>query len=387
MIITRDAHRRALGRLLRRVPVVALLGARQVGKTTLARQLAAAYAGPTTLFDLERAEDLARLAEPALALGPLRGLVVIDEIQRRPDLFTTLRVLVDEPQPRRRYLVLGSAAPALLQQSAESLAGRIAYHELDGFSLDEVGADRWARRWRRGGFPRSFLAASDRDSLRWRQELIRTYVERDLPALGLRLPAPTLRRFWMMLAHYHGQTWNSSALARSFGVAHTTVQRYLDILTETFMVRQLQSWHQNVGKRQVKAPTIYIRDSGLLHALLGLGTSRDIESHPTLGASWEGFALEAVVAHIRARPEECFCWATHGGAALDLLVVRGGRRVGFEFKRTAAPAITKSMRIAMDDLHVSQLFVVHAGQQSFALDKRITAVAMERILEDLEPLH
>ena len=269
-MIERAGHQRRIEALLRQFPVVAILGARQVGKTTLARKLVAERQARATSFDLESAEDLALLQDPLLALRPLRGLVVVDEVQRRPDLFGTLRVLVDEPRVRRRFLVLGSASPELLRQTPESLAGRIAYHELDGFSLEEVGSSRWERLWRRGGFPRSFLARSDGESQRWRRELVRTYLERDVPALGLRLPAPTLRRFWMMVAHYHGQIWNASELARAFGIAHTTVQRYLDVLTETFMVRQLPSWHENVGKRQVKAPKVFVRDSGMLHVLLGL---------------------------------------------------------------------------------------------------------------------
>jgi hypothetical protein len=229
--------------------VVAILGPRQVGKTTLARKLVAGRKGGATMFDLERAEDLELLSDAMLALEPARGLVVIDEIQRRPELFPSLRVLVDQPRVRRRFLILGSAAPNLLRQSSESLAGRIAYHELDGLSLAEVGTAATTRLWQRGGFPRSFLAPSDGSSLRWRRELIRTYLERDIPALGLRLPAPTLRRFWMMLAHYHGQLWSASELGRAFGVAHTTVQRYLDVLSSTFMVRQLSPWHENIAKR------------------------------------------------------------------------------------------------------------------------------------------
>jgi hypothetical protein len=320
------------------------------------------------------------------ALGRLRGLVVIDEVQRRPEIFPSLRVLVDEPRARRRFLVLGSASPDLLQQSSESLAGRIAYHELDGFSLEEIGVKAATRLWHRGGFPRSFLAPSDAASLRWRRELIRTYLERDIPALGLRLPAPTLRRFWMMLAHYHGQLWSAAELGRAFGVAHTTVQRYLDILSATFMVRQLSPWHENLAKRQIKTPKLYIRDSGLLHALLGLRTSKEIEVHPKAGASWEGFALEAVVARLGARPEECFFWGTHSGAGLDLLVVRGGRRLGFEFKRTTAPAVTRSMRAALADLGLERLYVVHAGARSLPLAPKITALALAALPAELKPL-
>jgi predicted AAA+ superfamily ATPase len=364
---------------------VAILGPRQIGKTTLARQFVNRRGGQVTLFDLESHEDLALLADPLLALRPLKGLVVVDEIHRRPELFASLRVLVDEPHARRRFLVLGSASPELLRQTSETLAGRIAYHELGGFALDEVGPEEWPRLWRRGGFPRSYLARSEVESLRWRRELIQTYLERDIPSFGLRFPAPTLRRFWMMLAHYHGQVWNASELARSFGVGHTAVQRYLDVLTETFMVRQLQSWYENIGKRQVRAPKIYIRDSGLLHALLGLGAARAIESHPKVGASWEGFTLDVVVSRIAARPEECFFWATHAGGELDLLAVRGNRRLGFEFKRTTAPTVTRSMRAALQDLRLDQLVVVHAGERSYDLDRKIRAISLHRILQDLPP--
>ena len=385
-VIQRTGHLRRLRSLLRQFPVVGILGARQVGKTTLAGQLAETHRGPVTYFDLESVEDLARLADPMLALRPLTGLIVLDEVQRRPDLFTQLRVLVDQPRMRRKFLVLGSASPDLLRQTSETLAGRIAYQELAGFSLEEVGLRQWSKLWHRGGFPRSFLARSESDSLRWREAMIRTFLERDIPALGLRLPAATLRRFWMMLAHYHGQVWNASEFARSFGVAHTTVQRYLDLLSATFMVRQLPAWHENVGKRQVKAPKVYLRDSGLLHALLGLEGGGAMESHPKVGASWEGFALDAVRTQLGALPEECYFWAAHSGAELDLLVVRGKVRRGFEFKRTTAPAVTRSMRIAIEDLGLSRLYVVYAGSHSFAMGPRIRAIALDRLLEDLEPL-
>ncbi len=357
-----------------------------MGKTTLARQFLAQQRGPVTYFDLESAEDLALLADPMLALQPLKGLIVIDEVQRRPDLFAPLRVLVDEPKTDRRFLVLGSASPDLMRQTSETLAGRIVYQELEGFSLEDVGPMESAKLWHRGGFPRSFLARSEGDSLRWRNALIRTYLERDIPALGLRLPGATLRRFWTMLAHYHGQIWNASEFARSFGVAHTTVQRYLDLLTGTYMVRQLAAWHENIGKRQIKAPKVYFRDSGLLHALLGPTTPRAIESHPKVGASWEGFALDSVVARLGALPEECYFWAVHSGAELDLLVIRGGVRIGFEFKRTTAPALTRSMHVALEELRLSRLEVVHAGSRSFPLTRKIRALALNRLLEDVRPL-
>ncbi len=385
-VIQRTEHLRRLRSLMRQFPVVGILGARQVGKTTLARQLVETHRGPVTYFDLESAEDLARLADPMLALRPLTGLIVLDEVQRRPDLFTQLRVLADQPRTRRKFLVLGSASPDLLRQTSETLAGRIAYHELAGFSLEEVGLQHGSKLWHRGGFPRSFLARSESDSLQWRKAMIRTFLERDIPALGLRLPAATLRRFWMMLAHYHGQVWNASEFARSFGVAHTTVQRYLDLLSATFMVRQLPAWNQNIGKRQVKAPKVYFRDSGLLHAFLDLGSGGAVESHPKVGVSWEGFALDAVVTRLGALPEECHFWAAHSGAELDLLVVRGNVRLGFEFKRTTAPATTRSMHVALDDLRLSRVDVVHAGSKSFPMHQKIRAIAFSRLLEDLKPL-
>jgi hypothetical protein len=385
-MIPRARHLSSLRRLLREHPVVAILGARQVGKTTLARQLVGARRSRAGYFDLEDPEDLARLADPMLALRPLRGLVILDEVQRRRDLFPVLRVLADERGVRRRFLVLGSATPDLLQQTSESLAGRITYHELGGFALEEVGARAATTLWRRGGFPRSFLARSEAASLRWRRDLISTFLERDLPTFGLRLPGPTLRRFWMMLAHYHGQVWNASEFARSFGVSHPSVQRYLDVLAATFMVRQLTAWHENVGKRQVRAPKIYIRDSGLLHALLGLTSQPELEAHPKVGASWEGFALEAVTTRLGALPEECFFWRTHTGAELDLLIVRGGRRLGFEFKRTTAPAATASMHAALATLRLDRLVVVHPGARTFPIAPKIQAIALARLLEDLKPL-
>jgi hypothetical protein len=386
MNVRRDAHRLALQGLLQRHPVVAILGARQVGKTTLARAVSHNYPGPTHWFDLEDPADLARLADPMLALGDRRGLVVLDEVQRVPALFTTLRVLADRPRRPARFLVLGSASPDLLRQSAESLAGRIAYHDLRGFDLEEAGARRWSALWLRGGFPRSFLARSDAASAEWRRDFVRTFLERDLPQLGVGVPAPTLHRFWSMLAHYHGQVWNASELARAFGVADTTVRRYLDLLTGTFVVRQLPPWHANVGKRQVKSPKIYLSDSGLLHTLLGLTTRGELERHPKIGASWEGFALQAVVDRLGARPDECFFWATQAGAELDLLVARGRQRLGFEFKRTTVPSLTRSMHTALADLGLQRLDVLHAGAHTYRLAPQVRAVALARLLEDLAPL-
>ena len=387
MILHRPAHLLEVARLQRQFPVVALVGPRQVGKTTLARQVAARWRGPAHLFDLESAEDLARLADPLLELRRLSGLIVLDEIQRRPEIFPALRVLVDEPRSRRRFLVLGSASPDLLRQSSESLAGRITYHELPGLGLDDVGVGQADRLWRRGGFPRSYLARTDAESRRWREALIRTYLERDLPELGLRLPSTALRRFWTMLAHYHGQVWNASELARAFGVAHTTIQRYLDVLTGTFMVRQLQSWHENLSKRQVKAPKVYVRDCGLLHTLLGITDTEALLAHPKVGASWEGFLVEAAIGRLGARPHECFFWATYSGAEIDLVVIRGRQRIGVEIKRTTAPAMTKSLRVAAGDLRLTRVYLLHAGRHTFDMAPGVRAVAADRLLEDLEPMH
>jgi predicted AAA+ superfamily ATPase len=373
-------------KLLRRHPVVGIIGARQVGKTTLARALSARDGGPSFYYDLENPEDLARLADPMLVLKPLQGLVIIDEIQKQPDLYRVLRVLADRPGSPARFLLLGSASPELIRLSSETLAGRIFYHELGGFFLDEVGLENTLQLWLRGGFPRSFLARSLAESDEWRRGFIRTFLERDLPQLGITLRSTTMHRFWTMLSHYHGQTWNASEFARSFGVADTTVRNYLDVLTSALVVRQLQPWHENISKRQVKAPKVYLADSGLLHTLLNLKTLRDLEGHPKVGASWEGFAMAQVIRSLRARREECYFWATHGGAELDLLVIRGLKRRGFEFKRTSSPKVTPSMRSALSDLHLQSLDIIHAGEATFPLDKKIRAVALTRLLEDIRPL-
>lgn len=373
MKIARDRQTALVQQALRRSPVVALLGPRQVGKTTLARDLAGLFPAEYHHFDLEDLDDLARLAEPKLALGRLAGLVVIDEVQLRPDLFQVLRVLVDRPDNQARFLVLGSASPHLLRQSSETLAGRIAYHELDGFALDELPDAE--RLWLRGGFPSSCLASSEQESLAWRRDFIRTFLERDLPQLGIRIPAVTLHRFWRMLAHYHGQLWNGNELARAFGVSHTTVRNYLDLLTGALVVRQLQPWHENLSKRQVKTPKIYLADTGILHSLLGISSHSDLEGHPKIGASWEWFVLREIIRILEAEPEECYFWATHSGAELDLLVVRGNRRIGFEIKRTSAPRLTPSMRSAAESLKLDKLVVVHAGEHSFPLASGIEARA------------
>lgn len=384
--VTRVRVTERLTDLLARFPVAGLIGARQVGKTTLARQLAAASHDPVTVFDLEHPGDVARLTEPMLALERLTGLVIIDEVQRRPDLFPALRVLADRPGLPCRFLVLGSASPALLRQSSESLAGRIAYLQVNGFLLDETGTGCADDLWLRGGFPRSFLAPSAAASFEWRQQFVRTFLERDLPQLGATIGVPTLRRFWTMLAHHHGQVWRSAEFARSFGAADTTVRRYLDLLTDALIVRQLQPWHENVGKRQVKRPKVYLGDSGLLHALLNLRRREDVESHPVLGASWEGYVIEQLIGHLRAEPEECYFWATHSGAELDLLIVRGRQRRGFEIKRTAAPKVTSSMRSALQVLRLESMDVIHAGRATFPLAERIRAVSVTGLLDEIEPL-
>ncbi len=383
-MLSRLNHLSTLSALLVEFPVVALVGARQVGKTTLAKALAAAYPGASHFFDLEDTRVDARLASPMLTLEPLAGLIVLDEVQMRPDLFPALRVLADRPEMPARFLILGSASPELMQRSAESLAGRIAYHELPGLDLGEAGADNRDGLWLRGGFPRSFLAASDAASLRWRQEFIRTYLERDIPALGLRLAPATLRRFWSMLAHYHGQTWNGSELARAFGVTERTVRHYLDILAGTFMVRILQPWAENLSKRQVKAPKVYLADSGILHSLLDITDAAALHGHPKVGASWEGYALNQVARWLNVNQgvewRDCYYWKLHTGAELDLFVQAGGQRLGFEFKLGDSPRLTPSMRSAVENLGLDKLEVVHAGHDTFPLEERIEAVPLARFV-------
>ncbi len=375
--LERPRHLGLLRQLLGQFPAVALIGARQVGKTTLARALASGWNEPVTFFDLEDPTDQARLAEPKLALEGLRGLVVIDEVQQMPELFPLLRVLIDRPARNARFLLLGSASPTLLRSSAETLAGRIAYHHLPGFDLSETGAENWPELWTRGGFPPAYLAATERASLRWREAFIRTHLERDLPMLGLRLAAPVLRRFWSMLAHWHGQLWNGAELARGLGVSGRTVRHYLDVLTATFMVRVLQPWHENLGKRMVKSPKVYLADSGLLHALLRIEDHQQLLGHPKVGASWEGFALEQLLNRLELDWDRCHFWKLHSGAELDLLVEYRGRRLGFEFKFTARPATSRSMHAAMEALRLDGLFLVYPGKDAFPLAERIEAVPLE----------
>jgi len=372
--------------LLRRFPAVGIVGARQVGKTTLARQIAASYGRDVSFFDLEDPRDMARLEDPMLALQPLKGLVVIDEVQRYPGIFQVLRVLADRPRNRTRFLILGSASPDLLRQSTETLAGRIIYHELGGFSIEDIGTRNIDRLWLRGGFPRSYLARSLAASEEWRLGFIRTFLERDIPQLGFSLNPATLRRFWMMIAHYHGQTWNASELARAFGLSDTTIKRYLDILTASMVVRQLQPWHANISKRQVRAPKVYVSDSGILHSLLGLTTMHDLTGHPKVGASWEGFVLDQIIRRLNVPWERCYFWATHAGAEIDLVVIYGARRLGFEIKRTTAPKMTLSMVNALKDLQLQRIDVVHAGEETFPLQKNIRAVSFPGLLKDIKPL-
>ncbi len=385
-MLGRAADLEELRRRLRRQPVVGLLGPRQIGKTTVARELADRSSGAVTYFDLESPADLNRLDDTVTALSSLRGLVVIDEIQRRPDLFPVLRVLADRPRRPATFLVLGSASPQLLKQSSETLAGRISYYELNGLGMPDVGSAHWRKLWLRGGYPRSYLARSDAESLSWRGDLRRTYVDQDLPALGPGFPARTVERVWEMLVHHHGQIWNGSEVGRAFGVSHTTSRRYLDLLVDTFMLHLLPPWSQNIGKRVVKSPKIYFRDSGLLHALLGVRTADNLARHVKVGASFEGFALDEVTRHIGADRRECFFWATHQGAELDLLVVRGSRRLGFEFKHTIAPSVTKSMRVAMANLGLERLDVIHVGKETYPMAPGIRAVAFERIHKDIRGL-
>ena len=375
-MLERPSLESAVHAALSRSPAVALVGPRQVGKTTLARTLIASNS--PNWFDLENPQVEAQLRTPMVALQDLRGLVVIDEVQHAPDLFKVLRVLIDRPGKLASFLLLGSASPSLLRQSSESLAGRIELIEAGGFTLDETGAAHVSALWWRGGFPRSYTARDDAASRIWRREFIRTVVERDLPQLGMNVAAPAIYRFWSMLAHYHGQTWNAADPARSLGVNESTVRRYLDWLSQAYLVRQLQPWFANLGKRQVKAPKIYLRDSGLLHELLGVAEPGALGRHPKCGASWEGFALDQVLRI--ARPDEAYFWATHAGAELDLLMFKDGRRVGVEFKHTDAPHLTPSMRIALQDLDLDALYVVYPGGRRYALSHKVEAVPLSAVV-------
>jgi len=358
-------------------PVTALLGPRQCGKTTLARLIAEQE--PSTIFDLENPVDIQRLSAPMQALKDLSGLVIIDEVQRKPELFEFLRVLVDRPGQDTRFLLLGSAAPHLVKGVSESLAGRIGFVDLAGFQLWEVGMQHRDRLWIRGGLPNSFLADSESDSIQWRESFIRTFLERDIPQLGITIAAEALRRFWTMVAHYHGQIWNSAEFARAIGTAENTARRYLDILSGAYMVRVLPPWFENVKKRQVKAPKIYICDSGLFHRLLQVSTLAELRGHPKIGASWESFALEHIIRVYRTR--DAYFWATHAGAELDLMISIGGKRHGFEFKYADAPGRKRSMHIAVEDLGLEHLWVVYPGDEKYPLDNKITVIPLEEILQ------
>jgi predicted AAA+ superfamily ATPase len=381
-MIKRNELLERLRKTLNRSRVVALVGPRQCGKTTLARELVKEKS--LNYFDLEDPPSLARLDEPMTALGDLRGLVVIDEIQRRPDLFPVLRVLADRSPLPARFLILGSASPSMLRQASESLAGRIETISIGGFSIGEIGFRVQKRHWLRGGFPLSFLARTEADSLAWRKNFIQAFLERDLPQWGIGVPAIALLRFWTMLAHYHGQIWNAAEPARSLGVSEPTVRRYLDILSGVFMIRQLQPWHTNLKKRQVKAPKIYFRDSGLLHQLLGIRSEKDLLNHPKYGASWEGYVIEEIIRVVE--PDETYFWATHNGAEIDLILNKRGRLYGIECKYVDAPKVTPSMRIALEDLNLSRIAVVYPGQKMYALADRVNAVPLEAVVKGMTGL-
>lgn len=380
MSISRHKYLETIGARLRDNPVVALVGPRQAGKTTLAKKYAVG-AGETHFFDLESPSDLARLANPELVLSPLRGLVVLDEIQCLPELFPLLRVLADRPGTPAKFLILGSASSSLVKGAGETLAGRVSFIDVSGFSLAELGEGDLDTHWWRGGFPRAFLARDDAAARQWHEDFIRTFLERDIPQLGIGVPAMTLRRFWTMVAHYHGQVLKVSELARSLGSSEPTARRYLDILCGTYVVRQLPPWFENLKKRQVKAPKIYVRDSGLAHALLGIPERPALQAHPKLGASWEGYAMEQILSITGDR--EAYFWATHAGAELDLLVFHRGKRLGFEFKYTDRPGTTKSMHVACGDLALDHLYVVHPGKHAFALDAQITAIPLAMVCGEL----
>ena len=360
---------------LKRSRAVALLGPRQCGKTTLARELV--DSASLNYFDLEDPESMIRLGDPKTAFASLKGLVVIDEVQRRPDLFPVLRVLLDRKPLPAKFLILGSASPDLLQQSSESLAGRLEMIVMGGFGLTEIGLKNYSRLWLRGGFPLSFLAKSDVDSFIWRKSFIQMFLERDLRQQGINIPTVSLHRFWTMLAHSHGQIWNAVPPASSLGVSEHTVRRYLDILTGVFMVRQLQPWHANIKKRQVKAPKVYIRDTGVLHALLGLKNESETLKHPRCGASWEGFVIEEVIRSVDL--DDIYFWATHNGAEIDMVFTKGGRMYGVECKRADAPAMTPSIRIALEDLKLERITVIYPGEKRYSLHKKVEVVPFETI--------
>jgi predicted AAA+ superfamily ATPase len=374
-MVKRPHYIKMLAASVKRSPVTALLGPRQCGKTTLARMF---HEGKNaSYFDLESRPDIQRLRNPELMLGSLKGLVVLDEIQAMPELFNVLRVLADRQGNKTRFLVLGSASPGVIKGASETLAGRVEFVELSGFDLRETSSVDQDKLWLRGGFPRSFLSATDEDSMAWREGFIRTFLERDIPQLGITIPSAAMRRFWTMLSHYHGQYWNGSELARSMGLSDKTVRSYMDILTGAYMIRQLQPWHENIGKRQVKAPKIYLRDSGLLHSLLGLPDLASLHGHPKVGASWEGFAIEQALQTVR--PVESYFWATHSGAEIDLFFIQKGRRYGIEAKYNEAPQITRSMENSLEALGLSHLWIVYPGDKSYPVHKKISVCPLQKI--------
>lgn len=375
-MIERIDDERRLRDALARSPIVLLVGPRQAGKSTLAKTVVGPR--PSNRFDLEDPRDAYRLGEPTMTLPMLSGTIVIDEAQRRPDLFPILRVLADETPTPGRFLVLGSASPDLVGLTAESLAGRVTILELSGLAVRDLGSSHLDELWSRGGLPRSVLAGSDDLSAAWRDDYIATFLERDLANLGVRIAPTTMRRFWTMLAHFHAQTWNGAELSRALGVSQVTVRRYLDALTDALVIRQLQPWFANISKRQVKAPKVYIRDTGLLHRLLGISDSVDLLSNPKVGASWEGFVIEQLLQILR--PPEAYVWGTHNGAELDLFIPQKGKRLGFEIKRTEQPQVTPSMRSALQDLELDHLYVVHAGHHRFTLQERVTAIPASALL-------
>jgi len=374
-MIKRPYYIKRLSASINRSPVTALLGPRQCGKTTLAR--AFAEGKNATYFDLESRPDLQRLQNPELVLGSIKGLAVLDEIQAMPELFNVLRVLSDRPGNKTRFLILGSASPGIIKGVSETLAGRVEFVELSGFDLSETSSDNYETLWLRGGFPRSFLSVANEDSMAWREGFIRTFLERDIPQLGITIPSAAMRRFWTMLSHYHGQYWNSSELARSMGLSDKTVRSYLDILTGAYMIRQLQPWHENIGKRQVKAPKIYFRDAGLLHSLLGLPDLASLQGHPKVGASWEGFAIEQVLQTVR--PAESYFWATHSGAEIDLFFIHRGKRYSVEAKYSEAPQVTRSMENSLEVLGLEHLWVVYPGEKSYSVHGKISVCPLRKI--------
>ncbi|MCP5004218.1 MAG: ATP-binding protein [Planctomycetes bacterium] len=378
-VIDRQRYIYQVEKAISRSPITALLGPRQCGKTTLARVICKRQ--PNTYFDLESQTDLRRLANPEMILAPLSGLVVIDEIQTKPDLFASLRVVVDKPKNKCSFLILGSASPQVIRKVSETLAGRVEFVDMAGFDLTEIGTNRWKQLWVRGGFPRSFLANGDKDSFAWREGFIRTFLQRDIPQLGINIPAQAMRRFWTMLAHYHGQIWNASRIGSALGINDKTARSYLDILTETYMIQQLQPWHENISKRQVRSPKIYFRDTGLLHSLLDLRDFYAVTGHPQVGASWEGFAMEQIIRTLRL--SQVFYWATYGGAELDLFIIINGKRYGIEFKFSEAPGKTKSIAIAIESLKIDRLLIVYPGEESWPVSETISVCPISKAIKFL----